>query len=348
MMKSIVATGPGTSDFKETNSSRPQMKNGEVLIKISAVSFNPIDYQMRRGMSEAKLQTSSILGRECSGIIAEIGFGVTNLNIGDQVLSYTGSLASNGTYAEYVSVPSLLVHKIPENCSLEIAAAIPLVGLTAYQIFERLSKLPISSAPSIFITGAAGGVGSFLIPLLKHLPFNTKKIICTYGNESSRNHLVGLGINPENLIDYRNPDYPKKIMDANDGHLFDIAVDLVGNAAGEIAANVLKVFGTYVDVTYFLSEKLRETLFDRACNIMHVANYAKTLKLLDSSHSPLDLNWYQERLHLLVEWANQGRIPLPQITVVGPFDPKTVILAHEIMEQNQTKGKKLVMAGSVP
>ena len=138
------------------------------------------------------------------------------------------------------------------------------------------------------------------IRLLKHLPFNIKKIICTYGNESSRDHLLSRGINPENLIDYRSSDYPKKIMDANDGRLFEIAVDLVGNTAGEVAVSVLTVFGTYVDVTYFLTPNLREMLFDRACNIMHVANYAKTLKLLDS-HLSLDLNWYQERLHLLVE-----------------------------------------------
>jgi NADPH:quinone reductase-like Zn-dependent oxidoreductase len=139
---------------------KPVPKTNEVLIQIKASGFNPIDYQMLENELERKLISSPILGRELSGIIIEKGSDVTQFSIGDEVFCGSGSMGSNGTYAEYISVPETIVALKPKNISFEEAAAIPSAGLTSLQIFNRLKLQP---GQTILITGAAGGVGSFLL-----------------------------------------------------------------------------------------------------------------------------------------------------------------------------------------
>ncbi len=137
---------------------KPQPKTHEVLIRIKASGFNPIDYQMLENELERKLVSSPILGRELSGIVVEKGADVTQFNIGDEVFCGSGSMGSNGTYAEYIAVPEAIVALKPENISFEQAASIPSAGLTSLQIFNRLQLQP---EQTLLITGAAGGVGSF-------------------------------------------------------------------------------------------------------------------------------------------------------------------------------------------
>ncbi|MBC7915259.1 MAG: NADP-dependent oxidoreductase, partial [Pyrinomonadaceae bacterium] len=163
-MKGIVLNDFGDTDnFSLEEIETPKITEGTVKVKIKATAFNPIDYQMRKGGTESKLLRTQILGREMSGIIEEVHQTVTGFKIGDEVYSYVSNLGSNGTYAEYVVVPTEIIALKPSNITFEQATAMGLVGLTAIQTIQKSN---IQKDSLVFITGGAGGVGSMLIRLL--------------------------------------------------------------------------------------------------------------------------------------------------------------------------------------
>ena len=112
-MKAIVLHQNGEFKLEEINT--PQPKDHQVQVKIAAAGFNPIDYQMTENAMERKLLHSPILGREFSGIVSAIGENVTNFKTGDSVFCGSGSMGSNGTYAEYVCVPAEILLHLPNS-----------------------------------------------------------------------------------------------------------------------------------------------------------------------------------------------------------------------------------------
>lgn len=122
--------------------------------------------------------------------------------VGDAVMAASGSMGSNGTYATHISLPAeILVHK-PQHLSFVEAAALPTAALTALQCFKRLQ---LHTSASIFITGAAGGVGLVLVKLL--LAAGYKQLVATAGNADSQQQLLLAGLTPSQIIDYHLPIY---------------------------------------------------------------------------------------------------------------------------------------------
>lgn len=330
-MKAIVLKAFGSTDnFKLENLSVPKPVGDEILIRLKATAFNPIDYQMRLGRRESALMTSPVLGRELAGIVESVGENVKNFKPGDQVYSASGSSGSNGSYAEYMTLTEKRVALKPENISFEEAAAIPSAGLTAWQTYNRLN---IKENDSIFITGGSGAVGLFLIKLLK---FNgIHNIITTAGNSESAEALKALGLKNEQILDYKKPELIKKVLHVNGQQHFDYAIDVVGAESSEIAATALKVNGIYADITFLGTEKTREILFDKGASILNISNYAFTLNN--------SLDRYGETLSALKKLIESGKLAATAIKVVGSLSIKTVQEAHNLMESNLTKGKKLIM-----
>lgn len=333
-MKAIVLKEfGGVDNFELQDVLKPVVSAHDVLVRIKAAAFNPIDYQMRQGGNESKLLKSMILGREFAGVVESVGKLADHISIGDAVVAYAGSLGSNGTYTEYISIPQELVAVKPENVSFEDAAAVPVVGMTALQCFERLK---ISASDSVFIGGGAGGVGTMLIKLL--MAYGIDQIITTAGNEESRSHLLAMGIKENNIINYKVPDFIDKILALNNGVAFDYCIDLVGGKISEICRELVKVAGVYADVTYLATEKAKKQLFGKAVMVVNISNYAYTL-----SGNRTDLGYYGEKLSLLMKTFEEGRISVPKAEVVGELSLETVISSHRMLEGNLTNGKKLVM-----
>jgi NADPH:quinone reductase len=330
-MKAITLKEFGnTENFKLENYPVPKPKNDEVLIKLKATAFNPIDYQMRLGRRESHMMNSPILGRELAGIVEEIGEKVKNFKLGDEIYAASGSGGSNGSYAQYMTLTEKRIALKPKNITFEEAAAIPSAGLTAWQTFSRLH---IKKKDSIFITGGSGAVGSFLIRLLK--PKHLDQIITIAGSLESIDAIKAIGLKESQIIDYRNPDLESSILNANHNHYFDFTVDIVGDKSAEIAASTLKVNGVYADITFLGTQKTRETLFDKGASVLNISNYAFTL---DNN-----LNWYGNTLRKIAGLIEAEKLAAPSINVLGNFSLKTVQQAHNIMENNLTRGKKLVM-----
>jgi NADPH:quinone reductase-like Zn-dependent oxidoreductase len=154
-MKAAVLREYGPpKNLKYEDAPNPAPAEGEVLVRIAAASINPIDYKMRSG--EAKehfpVEFPAILGRDLSGIVREVGPGVTGFNPGDRVLALAWK-----TYAELAVVKATDLALIPEGLDLVEAAALPLVTLTGEQLITRGTQ--IQSGQTVLVTGAVGGVG---------------------------------------------------------------------------------------------------------------------------------------------------------------------------------------------
>ena len=127
---------------------------GEVLVRVHAVSVNPIDWKMRSGAAKERfpLTLPAILGRDVAGTVAKLGDGVEGFKVGDRVFAL-----SNATYAEFCLVKAADLAHIPEGLELTTAGAIPLVSITGDQLIRRGAN--VQSGQTILLTGALGSVG---------------------------------------------------------------------------------------------------------------------------------------------------------------------------------------------
>ena len=327
-MKAILLHQNG--DFKLQEVNTPEPKYDEVQVKIAAAGFNPIDYQMTENAMERKLLHSPILGREFSGIVSAVGKKVTDFKIGDAVFCGSGSMGSNGTYAEYICVPAAIVVHLPKNISFEEGAGIPSVGLTALQAINRMKA---NRLDSIFITGAAGGVGNMFLKLL--IEKGNHNCIVTAGNESSIASLLDLGLKPNQIINYKNDEVYETALALNNKEHFDFVVDLVGNEMAVTAAKLLKTNGTFVDVTNFSTADSREIIFSKGAAILNISNYAFGLEKR--------YDYYKNGLTELSQLLQEKSITPPTIEIIGDLKVETILKAHQILRDNKTNGKKLIM-----
>lgn len=327
-MKAVILNKNGKLEDGFTE--QPKPKDNEVLIQIKASGFNPIDYQMLENELERKLISSPILGRELSGIVVDKGSEVTQFNIGDEVYCGSGSMGSNGTYAEYIAVPEAIVSFKPKNISFEQAAAIPSAGLTSLQIFNRLK---LNTENTVLVTGAAGGVGSFLIKLL--LAHRIRQITSTVGSEENRQMLLNLGLKDYQIINYKEENLIENILKANNDQPFEYGIDLVGNYMAEVTAEVLKINGTYLDVTALVTKDAHKTLFNKGTLIMNISNY--TYGMVKK------YEYYKNSLLTIKTLIENGTILPPQYKTVGNLSLDTVLNAHSLLKNNQTQGHKLIM-----
>jgi NADPH:quinone reductase-like Zn-dependent oxidoreductase len=154
-MKAVVLHeygGPGKLKYEDVDD--PVAGEGEVLVRVTASSVNPIDYKLRSGAMKQymPLELPAILGRDVSGIVREIGAGVQGFAPGDRVMAL-----GNNAYAELVVVKAEELTHVPEKLDLVEAAALPLVTLTGEQLISRGTT--IQRGQTVLVAGALGGVG---------------------------------------------------------------------------------------------------------------------------------------------------------------------------------------------
>lgn len=155
--------------FIEFETSKPVPKNRELLIKISAVSVNPVDFKIRiNSAQQTVLENPKIIGWDAVGIVEEVGEHVGLFKVGDAVY-YAGDLTKQGSNAKYQVVDERIVGHKPQTLTVEEAAAMPLTSLTAWEIlFDRIRISPEKDAgKTLLIIGGAGGVGSIAIQIAK-------------------------------------------------------------------------------------------------------------------------------------------------------------------------------------
>jgi NADPH:quinone reductase-like Zn-dependent oxidoreductase len=208
---------------------RPAPKAGEVLVRVHYSGVNPVDWKLRSGMYKAFMPVTfpATPGREFSGVVEEVGQGVTGFSKGQKVFG-----AVNGSYAEYVAVPAKDVAPIPNGVTFEQAASVPLGALTAWHIIEDADPKP---GQTVVVVGAAGGVGLFAAQFAK------AKGAKVFGVASRGNldFVRSLGAEP---VDYTAGPVSAKVKDA------DVVVDTVGGDALNAAYGLVKKGGLLLTV----------------------------------------------------------------------------------------------------
>jgi len=179
--------------FQAANIEKPIASGQDILVRVNAVSVNPVDIKMRlKPKTVSTLDT--ILGWDASGVVVAAGEDVTLFNVGDTVF-YAGDITRAGSNCEYQLVDQRIAGRKPEALNFEEAAAMPLTSITAWEaLFERLGVEKSSrnkSEKSILIIGGAGGVGSIAIQLAKKIARLTT--IATASRDESKTWCLEMG-----------------------------------------------------------------------------------------------------------------------------------------------------------
>jgi NADPH2:quinone reductase len=157
----------------------PKLAGAQVLVKIRAVSVNPVDTYIRAGMIQMDLPLPFIVGCDLAGVVETVGPNAKRFRSGDRVWgSNQGLLGRQGTFAEYAAVDECWLYPTPDKVMDEQAAAIPLVGITAHLGLVREAKL--HKGETIFVNGGSGGVGSTVVQMAKVIG---ARVITTAGSD---------------------------------------------------------------------------------------------------------------------------------------------------------------------
>ena len=217
----------------------------EVQVRVHAAGVNPVDFKTRAGGGMAAVlgEPPVRLGWDVAGVVSEVAPGVTRFRVGDEVFGMPWFPRQAGAYAEYVTAPSRHFAGKPHPLSHEEAGALPLAGLTAWQIV--VDTIQLQSGDDLLIHGAAGGVGHLAVQIAKARGAN---VIGTARAEQA-DWLRRLGA--DQTIDYRSERFEDLVSD------LDAVIDLTG-AYGERSLPVLRPGGMLVSVPSGMPGQLRE------------------------------------------------------------------------------------------
>lgn len=224
MKAMLINTYGEDAVFEVTEVEKPEVNVGHVLVKIAASSVNTVDTMIRKMGKELPLSpnTPAILGMDFAGTVEAVGDGVDDSLIGDEIYGCAGGLADlPGTLAEYIVADSNLIAHKPRNLSMREAAALPLVGITAY---EGLTRAGIKQGQKVLVHGGSGGVGHVALQLAKHFG---GEVFSTGGGEQQLALIEQLGAT---AINYKTETVEHYVAKHTDGAGFELVFDSVGGA----------------------------------------------------------------------------------------------------------------------
>ena len=209
----------------------PTPREGQVLVKVAAAGINFADLAQRQGAYLTRTRTPTTLGFEFAGTVAALGPGVSSPEVGTRVVAF-----GDGGYAEYALAPATSAIPIPPNLDFVHAAAVPVQGITAYQLLRESAHL--EQGESVLIHAAAGGVGTLAVQLAKLMGAGT--VIGTASSSTKLELVKRLGADA--AINYTEADWAEQVKKATGGQGANIILEMVG---GEIADQSLQCLAPY-------------------------------------------------------------------------------------------------------
>ncbi|MCK2148795.1 zinc-dependent alcohol dehydrogenase family protein [Marinobacter alexandrii] len=224
-MKAMVLNQYGEqAAFEQTEMTAPSAQPGQVIVRVAATSINTVDTMIRQMGKDLPLspELPAVLGMDFAGTIEAVGEGVSGFSPGDEVYGCAGGLADlQGALAEYMPADARLIAHKPKSLTMREAAALPLVGITA---FEGLQRAGVKAGQSVLVHGGTGGVGHVAVQLAKHFGAT---VYSTASGEQAFDILKGYGATP---IDYKTETVNDYVQAHTSGAGFDVVFDSVGGA----------------------------------------------------------------------------------------------------------------------
>lgn len=214
----------------------PELRDDDVLIQIHAASVNALDCKIRSGEFKLILpyRLPLILGNDVAGTVVRVGSRVSRFKPGDEVYARPDQ-DRIGTFAEYIAVKEASLARKPANLSMEEAASIPLVALTAWQVLVETAN--VKKGQKVLIHAGSGGVGTIAIQLAKHLG----AYVAT--TTSTRNVAWVKALGADVVIDYRTRDFAAELRD------YDVVLNSLGDDVLERSLQVLKQGGHLISIS---------------------------------------------------------------------------------------------------
>jgi NADPH:quinone reductase-like Zn-dependent oxidoreductase len=303
-MKAVRMHGYGGPEVLQyEDAPRPEPAPDEVVVRVHAAAVNPVDWKIREGYMRALLNYPMplILGWDFSGVVESTGSGVTEWKKGDEVYAMP-NMRRDGAYAEFIAVKASEIARKPKSLDHANAAAIPLVGLTAWQaMFDAGGLTP---GQTILIHAAAGGVGIFAVQLAK---WKGARVI---GTASSHNHTLLRELGADEVIDYQTTRFEDTVRDV------DVVLDTMGGETRTRSWLVLKKGGILVSIVGPASAEEAAAHGARAGSVFVQPNSAQLRELADLVDSG--------KLRVVIDAV----LPLPNVA-----------RAHEMNQTLHTRGK---------
>ena len=293
--------GPEVLQYEDAPPPKPQ--SGEVLIRVHAAGVNPFDWHVREGQVKDVFPHSFpfVPGWDVSGVVEEVGAGVTQFKPADEVYSVPDPLR-DGAYAEYIAVRESEVALKPRSLHHIHAAAVPLAALTAWQTLCDTAKL--EPGQRVLIHAAAGGVGHFAVQLAK---WKGAHVIAT---ASTKNHELLRELGADETIDYNRQRFEDVARN------IDIVLDPIGGVTQERSWQLLKKGGALLSIVQPPSAEKAKELGVRAAFVASHPNGAQLTEI--------------------AKLIDAGKIK-PKVDRILPLSEAR--RAHELSQSGHTRGK---------
>ena len=336
-MKAVAYRTPGSIDrddaLQDIILEKPSAGGRDLLVRILAVSVNPVDTKVRRRAAPEGTGWR-VLGFDASGVVEQIGPEVQHFKPGDAVY-YAGSIARPGTNSEYHLVDERIVGRKPASLSDAEAAALPLTAITAWEmLFDRLDvRRPTPQGGQvILVIGGAGGVGSITIQLLRALTDLT--VIATASRPETRDWVRECGAH--HVVDHRQPLAPQVAALDLGAPGFVFSTTQTGQHLADIVELIAPQgrFGVIDDPEAFDAMPFKR----KSVSIHWEFMFARPV------FATPDMAEQGRLLNEVAALVDAGRVRSTVTEVAGRIDAATLRAAHARIESGSARGK-IVLEG---
>jgi NADPH:quinone reductase-like Zn-dependent oxidoreductase len=329
-MKAFIVDRYGKGNGRLGEMPEPELREDDVLVQVHAAGVNPLDSKIRNGEFKLLLpyRLPLILGNEAAGVVLRVGSRVQRFKPGDEVYARPGKNRI-GTFAELIAINEADVALKPKTLSMEEAASIPLVALTAWQALVERAKL--KRGEKVLIHAGSGGVGTIAIQLAKHLG----ALVATTTSSSNVDFVKSLGADV--VVDYKKDDFEKTLRD------YDAVLNSLDAQTLRKSLNVLKPRGKLISISGPPDPEFAEEMGLNwgVKQVMRLLSYRirKAAKRRRVSYSFLFMKASGDQLREISRLIDEKKIR-PVVDRVYPFESIAEALAH--VETGRAKGKVVV------
>jgi NADPH:quinone reductase-like Zn-dependent oxidoreductase len=308
----------------------PELRDDEVLVEVHAAGVNQLDTKLRDGEFKLILpyRLPLVLGHDVAGVVVEVGSRVRQFKPGDEVYARTDDFRI-GTFAQFVPVKEASLAFKPKNLTMEEAASIPLVGLTAWQALIEKAKL--KKGQRVFIQAGSGGVGTFAIQLAKHLGAT----VATTTSAANASLVKSLGADV--VVDYKTQDFEDVLRD------YDMVLNSQDGKTLEKSLRVLKRGGKLVSISGppdpDFGKQIAAPAFVKLVVRLLSSGVRRKAKRRGLDYAFLFMKANGSQLREITQLVETGAIR-PVIDRVFPFESTNDALAY--VEAGRAKGKVVV------
>lgn len=318
-----------TDSFIEFEAVKPIPGPHDLLVKIDAISVNPVDFKIRQSSAkDTVLETPKIIGWDAVGIVQAVGQDVTLFEVGDPVY-YAGDITKQGSNAEYQIIDERIVGRKPKSLSVEEAAVIPLTALTAWEIlFDRIRiSAEKDKGKSILIIGGAGGVGSIAIQLAKKIA--GLNVIATASRPETIDWCKQQGA--DFVVDHK--DLVSSVREAGFEYV-DFILDFVDtNAYWDTMVELIKPQGHIASITGSSDPVALNKLKSKSVSFSWELMYTRSM------YQTEDMIEQHNILNIVADLLDDAILKTTLNVTLNGLTAENLKKAHELLESGKTIGK---------